>query len=61
MKLIASVDELMAMCPNLNIAVSILIRGLSEGGDTETLRKWDEFRLKDWKEIREKEKLTLLP
>lgn len=54
MKLIASVDELMTMCPNLNFAVSILIRGLSESEDTETLKKWDEFRSKDWKEIREK-------
>ena len=52
MKLIASVDELLALCPNLNVAVSILIRGLSEKGDTETLMKWDQFRSEDYKEKR---------
>jgi hypothetical protein len=45
MKLIATVDELLILCPNLYGLVSLLICGCNESAEgKEALKKWDEFR-----------------
>jgi hypothetical protein len=46
MKATASVDELLVHFSNLNVAVSILIRGINEKRYG-ALADWDEFREKD--------------
>jgi hypothetical protein len=56
MKLIATVDELIVLCPNLHAAVGILIRGCNEGKGEEALRIWDNFRSKEWCDLRKEDK-----